>query len=211
MTLLRLTPTGPIWPYSDAMLRADEPGTLFPPVLAAEDRAAFGVIEPQPTEPPAHDPAAERVEESHPLPVGDTWTQAWTVVPLTAEEQAAWQQANRPAADWGAFKTALLSSPDVNAALVAAMTAAPAAALALPAALMAVAEGRPDADFRACWTTLRQTGLISADLAIDVASVAAGCNLPDELVALLGPERARNADGTFRANDPATPGNEAWV
>lgn len=188
MTFLRLTSTGSIWPYSDAQLRADEPGTLFPPVFTAEDRAAFGVIEPQLTEPPAHDPAIERIEESHPSLVGDTWTQAWAVVPLTPDEQAAWQQASRPATDWGVFKVTLLSSPDVNAALVAAMTAAPAAALALPAALMAVAEGRPDADFRACWTTLRQTGLISAELALDVARVAAGCNLPDELVALLGPE-----------------------
>ena len=212
MTHLRLTPTGPVWPYSDAQLRADEPATLFPSVLTAADRAAFRVVEPQPIDPPSYDPATERIEEVHPVLVGDAWTQAWAVVPLSPEEQEAHLQVNRPAPDWAAFKAALLASPDVNAALAAAATVTPAAALALPAALIAMADGRGHGDFRACWVALRRAGLIPVALLDQVWTAAVACHLPDDALAAIGTrQRAREADGTYRADDPATPQDEAWA
>lgn len=212
MTRLRLTPAGPIWPYTDAMLRADEPGTLFPAVLTDADRAAFGVITPAATEPLEHDPATERVEEAMPALVGNTWTQQWAIVDLTPEEQQAIIDANRPGPDWAAFKTGLLASPDVNAALASSVSTAPAAALALPAATMALTSG-VYGDFRACWITLREVGGISDVLRDQVAALATSCNLPAEVLAIIGAKlRARNPDGTYRADDPATPDvDEAWV
>lgn len=174
MSFIRLAPTGPIWPYTDAQLRADEPATLFPPILTAADRKPFGVIEPQPIDAPSYDPATEHIEEVHPILVGDTWTQQWAVVALNPDELPTIV----PAPDWTGFKRAMLESPELNAALTAAFPAAPIAVLALPTALSSAVSGDPS-DFRACWIELRRGGWVNAALLSQVDSAATACNLPD--------------------------------
>ena len=182
MSLLRLTAFGPIWPYSDAMLRADEPGTLFPPVLTAEDRAPFGVIEPQPTAPPEPpDPATERVEEVHPILVGDTWTQQWAVVPLTPDELLA----NRPITDWDGFRSALLKSPVLTEALQAA-SGIPPAILGIPSAI-ADAKGGDVTFLRDCLECARDLGILNPELVAEIVTAAEAANVPLEVLEVLQP------------------------
>jgi hypothetical protein len=172
-----------VWPYRLADLRRDNPQvsfsnaphpgeiaswlTLSPPIV---------IIQPRPTEPPEHDPALQEVVEITPVEQDGQWFQAWRLQ-------------DRPsmplAPDWLAFKTAMLSSPEVNGAIVAAMSAAPLAAIGLPAALNAAVAGDPS-DFSITWTTLRQAGLIPQPVLDAVAATAVACDLPEEFIQVLG-------------------------
>jgi hypothetical protein len=87
--------------------------------------------------------------------------------------------------DWATFKRTCLADPAVNQVLAAAQTAAPAAALALPAALMSIAQGGDIADFRAAWQLLQQLNLAPAALAQQLLALAESCHLPDEFKAIL--------------------------
>lgn len=93
---------------------------------------------------------------------------------------------NLPPPDWSTFKTTLLADPAANAALAAALPQAPGAVLALPAALMAMAEGGNPADFYAAWGALRAASLIPEPLQTAISALAHACNLPPEVVGFLG-------------------------
>lgn len=116
------------YPYSDAQLRADNPLTLFPAALSDGVRAEFGVYPVSPVTPPAHDPATEELTEGLPALVGDQWTQAWTVRPLTAEEIEARRIAAVPrVVSMRQARLALLAAgllDDVEAAIASAPRAA---------------------------------------------------------------------------------------
>jgi hypothetical protein len=181
--LLRLFPTGPVWPYDFSLLRRDEPWlsvsdaphpgeiaswlTLSPPIV---------IIQPQPTEPPEHDPALQEAVETTPVEQDGQWFQAWELQ-------------NRPPTpplpDWLSFKTAMLTSAEVNAAMGAAMPSAPLAVMSLPAALNSAVFGTTS-DFAVTWTTLRQAGLIPQTVLDAVAATAVACHLPAEFVQVLG-------------------------
>ena len=176
------------YPRSLWQLRQENPNVSFPAEPTDEDLAPFDHAYVHPTPPPECDPRTERVEDTlQPQQADDgTWHQAWTVRPATAEEIAAWDAANQPAPDWSSFKSAMLSSATVNAALVAAMPSAPSAVMALPAALMALSTGGDSADFRACWLMLRRLDLVSQDVLDEVTAAATACHLPLELIGSLG-------------------------
>jgi hypothetical protein len=91
-----------------------------------------------------------------------------------------------PNPDWSTFKRTALTDPAANAALVAAMPLAPAAALAIPAALLAAADGRDISDFRAAWLLLRHQNLIPQDVMNAMTTLAKNCNLPAEFISCLG-------------------------
>jgi hypothetical protein len=116
------------------------------------------------------------------------------------------------------------------------MTTAPAAAISLPATLLAASGGGDVDDFRAAWLSLRRLGLVGAELLQEVRALAIGCHLPVMFVAALGGgvqpaaaevgqewvdssgdlwvvAQARGEDGQFLADDPATEEREslAWV
>ena len=92
----------------------------------------------------------------------------------------------QPASDWDTFKRELLSSADVNAALAAAAPSAPAAVLALPAALMQAASGGGSSDFLAAWLQLRRLDLVPQPLLDQLSALAQQCHLPAEIVRTLG-------------------------
>lgn len=110
MTLLRLRPDGPQWPYSVAQFRADEPrlsisdnphdgelasyATLDPPIL---------VFQVQPTPQPEYDPATHRPQEVRPICIDGTWQQAWELVALPPPPEP------EPQPDWAQFRQALIS------------------------------------------------------------------------------------------------------
>jgi hypothetical protein len=93
-------------------------------------------------------------------------------------------------AQWDNFKKAMLGSHEVNQSLVAAMALAPLAVLALPTALINLAAGGSIADFRAAWLAIRRTGAVPAELIQQITGVAVECQLPPEVVKVLGGEIA---------------------
>lgn len=139
-----------------------------------------------------------------------------------------------PAADWGRFKNAVMSNPQVNLALSGGLGQVPAAAISLPATVLASASGGDVRDFRSAWLSLRRAGLISVELLAEVRLLAVNCNLHKEFVAALGGTprpaaefvgqewvsadgvlwrvmQARNEDGTFAVDDPATTERESLI
>ena len=90
-----------------------------------------------------------------------------------------------PTPDWLSFKTAMLSSPEVNAAMGQATPLAPLAVFSLPAALNAAVAG-DTSDFAVTWTTLREAGLIPQPVLDAVSATAVARELPEEFVQLLG-------------------------
>jgi hypothetical protein len=91
-----------------------------------------------------------------------------------------------PTPNWLSFKTAMLSSPEVNAAMGQATPLAPLAVFSLPAALNAAVAG-DSSDFSITWTTLREAGLIPQPVLDAVAATAVACELPEEFIQVLNP------------------------
>ena len=146
-----------IW-MPDGFTRTD------PSTFTEDELSAAGFTGPY-VEPP-YDPATQRL----------AWVDgAYAIVPYSPP----------PIPDWLAFKTAMLSSPEVNAAMGAATPLAPLAVFSLPAALNAAVAGDPS-DFSITWTTLHQAGLIPQPVLDAVAATAVACQLPEEFVQVLG-------------------------
>jgi hypothetical protein len=139
-----------------------------------------------------------------------------------------------PPADWRTFKRTLLAHPAINMLLGGGMTTAPAAAISLPATLLAASGGGDVDDFRGAWVALRRNGLVSAELLQEVRMLAIGLHLPEAFIAALGGAarpaaqyvgqewvdsagdlwvvgQARGEDGQFLADDPETEERESLV
>lgn len=86
--------------------------------------------------------------------------------------------------DWPAFKRAMLTSPEVNAALSAAMATAPLAVLALPTALERAVSG-DYSDFRGCWAAIRRAAAVPQAVVDAVVAEAQAANLPEGFVEAL--------------------------
>lgn len=162
----------------------------------------------RPTNPPQHDPATHRVEEVLPVETDGAWQQSWELVPIPAPE---------PVANWGTFKAGLLDSEAVSQVMTAARAAGcEPAASALPVALEKAQSGDPS-EFAACWGRVVGAGGASPEALAALAASAEACNLPAKFVAAIDPApepgliRARDEQGRYIADDPATPQNEAWM
>ena len=129
-----------------------------------------------------------------------------------------WQQQPIPPApsraDWLTFKAAVLRSTTVNQALAAAYQVAPVAAAALAPSLAMAERGQPD-EFAVVWGAIIQATAVAPAELVGLAALAEACNLPEAFVKAVNPPtgmvRARDADGRFIPDDPATPEDEAWV
>ena len=161
--LLRLFPTGPVWPYDSSMLRRDEPWLSVSDAPHDAELASYGELDPPilvrrviPVEPPEFDPATHYVQEVAPTEMDGVWLQTWQLQPLPPVP---------PQPDYRGFYDALLVSGTYNAALqqvMAAPTPGPAAALAvLISALQHALNGRPNppALQSAIWLLLGQLTL----------------------------------------------------
>ena len=181
------------------------------------------------------------VKEDRPdAPEGFTARQRWTVDVDALEWRHGWElielPAPQPQPEWGGFKRLLLAHPEINVLLGGGISAAPAAALSLPATLLNAAGGGAVDDFRAAWLQLRRMGLVSAELLQEVRALAISSNLPQMFVEALGGgvrpsaqylgqewmdaagqlwrvEQSRGEDGQFLPDDPTTPERESltWV
>ena len=86
-----------VFPYRIERFRADHPGTSFPSELSDAHYAEHGVLPVAPTEPPAHDPIAQTLQDAAELIEG-TWVQTWRVLQASPEEVAQRRAARVPAA-----------------------------------------------------------------------------------------------------------------
>jgi hypothetical protein len=139
-----------------------------------------------------------------------------------------------PEPDWRTFKRTLLAHPAINMLLGGGISTAPAAALSLPATLLAASGGGDVDDFRGAWVALRRNGLVSAELLQEVRMLAIGLHLPEAFIAALGGaarpaahyvgqewvdstgdlwvvNQARGEDGQFLADDPETEEKESLI
>ena len=161
--LLRLLPTGPLWPYSVPQFRRDEPWLSISDAPHDGELASYGELDPPilvrrviPVDPPEFDPTTHYVEEVAPTEIDGVWLQTWQVQPLPPV---------LPQPDYRGFYDALLVSGTYSAALqqvMSAPTPGPAAALAvLISALQDALNGRPNppALQSAIWLLLGQLAL----------------------------------------------------
>lgn len=173
---------------------------------------------------PEHDEATHYLRETRTVDLtANEWRWGWELLdrPLPA-----------PIADWARFKNTVMAHPRVNLALSGGLGQVPAAAISLPATVLASAAGGDVRDFRSAWLSLRRAGLISVELLAEVRLLAVDCNLPEKFVAALGGTprpaaeyfgqewvsadgvlwrvvQARNEDGAFAVDDPATTERES--
>ncbi len=199
------------YPYGRAQLVADNPNVSFPFEPTAEDLAPFSVflvaLSPRPA-----DSRDLRADEALPVLAGDGWQQVWAVRPATADEITHWDLANAPAPDWMAFGIDLASHPGI-AALYAAIPGPVANGLSI--GLNEAGKGDPRL-FSGLWQRVMAAGAITPELLADIAGLAVQHHLPAPFIAGLAPaaperERARDEQGRFIEDDPATPDvDEAW-
>jgi hypothetical protein len=93
-----------------------------------------------------------------------------------------------PAPDWFTFKTMVLTNPVLNQAIANSIPRAPAAALALPAALLKAEDGSID-DFRGCWQVVVAVAPIAPEDLAQFVALAQSYHLPEEFVTVLGLQR----------------------
>lgn len=189
--LLRLLPTGPIWPYSVSQFRRDEPWLSISDAPHDAELASYGELDPPilvrrviPVEPAEFDSTTHYVQEVMPTEIDGAWLQTWQVQPLPPVV---------PKPDYRGFYDALLISTVYNAALqqvMAAPTPGPAAALAvLISALQDALNGRPNppALQSAIWLLLGQLSLPS-EAAAELQGLLDAAYLSD-LYSLAPPEQ----------------------
>lgn len=113
-----------------------------------------------------------------------------------------------PQPNWSVFGQTLMTSPLIGALY---QQAPPLLTHALTAGILRVRDG-DSLVFASAWDGARQAGLLSPELVEMLENLALANNLPPEFIESIKPRRARNLDGTYRADDPNTPDvNEAWA
>jgi hypothetical protein len=185
------------------------------------DRDTYRVVELVQQPAPDYDASTHRLQQTEAydwLPDGPdatgldgTLTRGWEVVPLPPPPPP------EPAQDWLGFAGWLYQYPPIMAGMNAARQSTDPqgepATTGLPAAMDEARLRQNYPAFALSWGQfLLASGLAPESISAIVAKAAA-CNLPDEFIQSLAPtlQRARNPDGTYKADDPATPEvNEAW-
>jgi hypothetical protein len=203
MTLLNLI-TGE-YPCSLWQVRQANPNVSFPDDLAIADLTPFGYAKVTATPQPTPDPRTERLENPTVEPDGaGGYRQRWTIRNATAEELAAYDEANRLAPDWPGFQTQLLQSEAFAAARIGArqiledelptaegvrrqrLLRAATALSDIGAVVLAAASQNDSSLFIGAWLILRQANLVSPEVAAGMAQIATAYHLPSELILSLG-------------------------
>jgi hypothetical protein len=115
---------------------------------------------------------------------------------------------------WVEFSSSIMAMPAINAMLGAVLQAAPGLYGGLVVGLQQASEGDSRV-FLSSWNAAHAAGLLTTELIIAMQEIAAEYELPEKFIEALAAYqmvRARNEDGTFKSDDPATPNvDEAWV
>jgi hypothetical protein len=185
------------------------------------DRTVYHVLQDVHDPRPEYDPATHILSAAAPViditdPDGDdlngTVTYGWILTPIVPPPPPL------PPPDWLTFAGWLFSYPPMATAMAAARSSTShqgePATTSLPAAMDEARLRQNYAPFAAAWALFLQAAAMPADALAAIVAEAQADRLPDEFIYALQPTllvRARNEDGTFRADDPATAMiNEAW-
>lgn len=76
------------YPYTAAMLRAENPQTSFPETMGDEVMATYGAVTVAESPIPAHDPETQDIREGTPTQTDGTWYKSWEVTNRSPEEIA---------------------------------------------------------------------------------------------------------------------------
>jgi hypothetical protein len=211
--LLRLRKTGPQWPYTVGQFRADEPQLSISSDPHPGELATYATLEPpilvfqvQPADAPEYDPTTHRLEEVTPVEVAGAWRQSWELIELPPALPAP------PAPDWTRFKAIAMGSDSLKEIMLVAYQENPQSAGFVATGLKEAERGEL-ADFATAWAMVVGAANVPPEVIAGFVAVATACHLPAEFVAALelNRERARDEQGRFIADDPATPQDEAWV
>ena len=154
------------------------------------------------------------------LDAGNPKANDWAEQPPAPSPDAVWGNGQWDIPDtvvvprWVDFSAAIMGLPAINAMLGAVLQAAPGLYGGLVVGLQNASEGDSRV-FLNSWNSAYAMGLMPAELIITVQEIATDYELPEEFVEALADYqmvRARNEDGTFKSDDPATPDvDEAWI
>ena len=188
--LLRLHPTGPQWPYSVAQLRADEPRLSVSNNPHPAELASYAALDPpillfvvKDVSPPAIDPRSQRLVLGVEL-VDKEWRQVWSLRDATEQEIADFDEANRPPPRWVEFGAAVQVSAPVIQVVTVALQQLPPLGLGLAVGLGKSEDGKP-ASFLSSWTIARSLGMVTPEIAAELAELAQDFDLPASFVAAL--------------------------
>lgn len=184
------------------------------------DRAVYYVLEIVREPQPIIDPETHTATSAAPVidvtdPDADdlngTVTYGWIVAPIEPPIPPP------PAADWLGFARWLYQFSPMAEAMEAARASrdpqGEPATTGLPAAMEEARLRQNYVAFALSWGQFLGASQMPAERIVEIAAKAEACHLPIEFVAALQPlrRRARNEDGTWRADDPSTPDvDEAW-
>ena len=185
MNLLNLADSA--YPVSLYEVRQANPNVSFPSSPTDKDLAPFGYANVYPTsQPTEYDPRTQRIDEVTPeLNADGIYQQQWTVRNATTEEIASYDEANRPAPDWMAFKLLSQSSPEFKEIMSQAILSDPVNALGIQTELNEVIRGY---DTRPLYAALVSVLIsVQPDPAVisSLAEAAMKMNLPREFVDML--------------------------
>lgn len=183
--ILAIPATTPVWPASSVALSAAYPNTIFEATLAG--LTDFHVYPVAPSTPPTYDLATEKLVEITPTGSGSSWTQAWSVEPLSPAELAA---LNPP--QWVQFAIAITQQPDISELLILMRTriadggfGQPSLADMLSVGLGQASTGFSTATFLTAWQAA--TPLMPEGLPATVATMATAFDLPSAFIAGIDP------------------------
>jgi hypothetical protein len=173
-----------------AQLRADEPrlsvsrdphpgelvsyAALDPPILL------FVVSE---VSPPAIDPRSQRLVNGVHL-VDNEWRQVWSLRDATEQEIADFDEANRPPPRWVEFGAAVQVADPVIQLMTVALQQIPPLGLGLAVGLGKAEDGKP-ASFLSSWMIARSLGMVTPEIAAEVAELAQDFDLPASFLSAL--------------------------
>lgn len=185
MNLINLTTDE--YPTSLYRVRQANPNVSFPSDPTDEDLAPFGYANVHPTpQPTEYEPRTQRIEEVTPeLDADGVYQQQWSIRDATTGEIASYDEANRPAPDWVAFKLLSQSSPEFKDIITQALVSDPVNALGLQTELNEVMHGADSRPFFAALSSVFNS--VQPDPAVirNFAAAARMMHLPEQFVDML--------------------------
>ena len=170
-----------VFPASLATLEEAYPGTMFTPLMTAEQKAQFGLLQVTIEDQPPHDPRTEILTQNPPEQIDGRWVIGWSVRAATPEEIARWDDSNPPDPEWLAFSGELGVMPSIVNLLRIVFQVNPAFFSQLTIGLSDAAKG----DFRlflAAWSQAITAGLVDQELVSLVTTLAIKYHLPTAFV-----------------------------
>jgi hypothetical protein len=171
-----------------AQFRADEPRLSVSSDPHPGELASYAALDPpillyevSEVSPPAIDPRLQRLLPVQVELVDNEWREVWIARDATEQEIADFDEANRPPPRWVEFGAAVQVSVPVIQLMTVALEQLPPLGLGLAVGLGKAEDGKP-ASFLSSWTIARSLGMVTPEIAAELAELAQNFNLPASFV-----------------------------